>query len=353
MFYAKIAREISDISLYFLLFAGNMVQEYSYRCKDYSLLTPPFKKWVVVPLFKLVPRGIPANIITIFSNVFIYASLYLAYNQELLGSINLLIIPLFILFYLIGDHLDGMQAKNTGTGSALGEFCDHYHDSFNNGILMIVIFLLFDISNPYLVALMISISYMAHTVVFYEQFKTGWLIFEKVGSLEAVLFTIILVLLAYIPSVSLFYQLKWTGLTIITWVMLISTLGGLGTVIKTVIRLDDVTYAFWMYLISIVVIGYLSATMFSPFVVFIMLTLYSSVYIGKLMQGHLVDGLERSPGLFTPVALIIYYFTGFNTLIDFRLIIAIYLIIEVILVIYKTTKPLGQYWVWWNPRMKQ
>ena len=330
-----------------------MVQEYSYRCKDYSLLTPPFKKWIVEPIFRLIPRGIPANLITIFSNFFIYASLYLAYNKELLGRINLLVIPLFILLYLIGDHLDGMQAKNTGTGSALGEFCDHYHDSFNNGILMIVIFLLFDISDPYLVALLISISYMAHSVVFYEQFKTGWLIFEKIGSLEAVLFTITMVLLAYIPSVYLLYQMEWIGLTVIEWIMIISTLGAAGTLIKTIKRLENVTYAFWIYLISMAIIGYMLASMFSSFSIFLILTLYSSVYIGKLMQGHLVDGIERSPGLFTPAVLIILYFSNFSTWTDFRIVIALYLAINVMMVIYKTTRPLHQYWVWWNPKTKK
>jgi len=330
-----------------------MVREYSYRCKDYSLLTPPFKKWVVEPLFKLVPRGIPANIITIVSNLFIYASLYFAYNKEVLGSINWLVIPLFILLYLIGDHLDGMQAKKTGTGSALGEFCDHYHDSFNNGILMMVICLLFDISNPYIVAGLIGVSYLAHTVVFYEQYKTGWLIFEKIGSLEAVMLTIFLLISSYIPSVNSFYQLQYVGLTIIEWIMIASALGAVGTLIKTINRIEHINYAFWIFLVSVVISAYTSATMFSPFTIFIILTLYSSVYIGRLMQGHLIDGIERSPGLFTPILLIVLYFADFNYWTDFRIVIGAYLTLNVLMVIYKTTKPLRQYWVWWNPKTNE
>jgi len=246
-----------------------------------------------------------------------------------------------------------MQAKNTDTGSALGEFCDHYLDSFNNGILMIIILLLFDISNPYLVAALIGISYMAHTVVFYEQFKTGWLIFEKIGSLEAVFLTIVLMLLAYVPSVYLLYQMEWGGFTIIEWIMMMSAIGAVGTLIKTVKRLNDVTYGFWLYLVSILVIGYMSAAMFSAFVVFIILTLYSSVYIGRLMQGHLIDGIERSPGLFTPMLLIVLYFADFNSWTDFRIVIGAYLTLNVLIVIYKTTKPLSQYWVWWNPKTNE
>lgn len=328
-----------------------MVREYSYRCKDYSLLTPPFKKWIVEPVFKLVPRGIPANIITIVSNFFIYASLYLAYNKDLFGSINFLIIPLFILIYLIGDHLDGMQAKNTGTGSALGEFCDHYHDSFNNGVLLMVIFLLFDIANPYLVALVIGVSYIAHTVIFYEQFKTGWLIFEKIGSLEAVALTIILLISAYVPSVFQIYQAELiAGFTVIESIMIISTLGAVGTLVKTLGRIEHITYAFWLFIFTVLSVSFLSAMMYSAFVVFIVITLYSSVYIGKLMQGHLIDGIERSPGLFVPIILVILYLSDFGTWADFRVIISMYLLVSVVLLVYKTAKPLMHHWVWWNPK---
>ena len=328
-----------------------MVREYSYRCKDYSILTPPFKRWMVEPMYKLVPRGIPANIITLFSNLFIYAALYLAYYDELLGAVNFIVIPLFILIYLIGDHLDGMQAKHTGTGSALGEFCDHYLDSFNNGILLIVIFLLFDISDPYLVAALISVSYIAHTVVFYEQFKTGWLIFEKLGSLEAVALTIVLVLAAYFPSVFQFYQSELVlGFTVMESIMILSTVGAVGTLIKTLGRIEHITYAFWLFIITVLAVSFLSAAMYSSLVVFVIITLYSSVYIGKLMQGHLVDGIERSPGLFTPILLVLLYLTDFSGWTDFRIVISVYLFGSVALIVYKTFKPLSQYWVWWNPK---
>lgn len=331
-----------------------MIREYRYRCKDYSVLTPPFKKWIVEPVFKLVPRGIPANIITIISNLFIYASLFLAINRELLGQFNFLVIPLFIFIYLVGDHLDGMQAKNTGTGSALGEFCDHYLDAFNNGILLMVLFLLFDINNPYLVAAFISVSYIAHTVVFYEQFKTGWLIFEKIGSLEAVALTIFLLISAYFPSILQFYLSEaYFGLTIMELVMIGSTLGAVGTLIKTLGRIESVTYAFWLFIITVLSVSFLAASLYSSFTVFVIITLYGSVYIGKLMQGHLLDGIERSPGLFTPTLLAILYLTDFSAWTDFRIVIGLYLMGSIAMLVYKTFKPLSQYWVWWNPKTEQ
>src|SRR5688572_31878006 len=121
------------------------MRPYQYRCKDYSLVTPLFKKWVITPLIKIVPWVIPANIITLISNGFVYLALYLSLNAELAGNYTPLCISACLLLYLIGDHLDGMQAKRTGTGSALGEFCDHYLDAFNNGIIVYTMLVFFDV----------------------------------------------------------------------------------------------------------------------------------------------------------------------------------------------------------------
>ncbi|MBA4056856.1 MAG: CDP-alcohol phosphatidyltransferase, partial [Marivirga sp.] len=106
------------------------MRPYQYRCNDYSLLTPPFKQWIITPLINIIPWGIPANIITLISNAFVYLGLFAALNPETMGGFTPIFIGICLIIYLIGDHLDGMQAKRTKTGSALGEFCDHYLDAF-------------------------------------------------------------------------------------------------------------------------------------------------------------------------------------------------------------------------------
>src|SRR5690606_30469199 len=118
---------------------------------------------------------------------------------------------LTFILYLIGDHLDGMQAKRTKTGSALGEFCDHYLDAFNNGLIMFTMITVFDISHKPVVAGLLITSYLAHMAVFYEQYKTGWLTFEPVGSLEGVLLSSLLIALSAIPAVSDAFSYKVYG----------------------------------------------------------------------------------------------------------------------------------------------
>ena len=68
---------------------------YSYRCHDFSLLTPGFKKWLVAPLLPYIPWAVPANIITIVSNLFVYAGLFVALHLGLYSAATIHMLPKF------------------------------------------------------------------------------------------------------------------------------------------------------------------------------------------------------------------------------------------------------------------
>ncbi len=329
------------------------MRAYSYQCRDYSLLTPVFKKIFVNPVIGFIPWGVPANMITIISNSFFYWALYLSFNPSILGKSTYLVIPALLLAYLIGDHLDGAQAKRTKTGSALGEFCDHYLDAFNNGILMLILFNLFHIQHPWIMVGVLITSYWAHVVVFYEQFKTGWLIFEKLGSLEGVLIAIAMILASYIePIYSIFISEAFFGIMVMEFILILIALGAIVTMIKTLQRTPEKRYSIWMFIVILGFIGIVGQSLFTPWSLAIIITLYASQYLGKVMMGHLVDGIERSPGLFTPLFILIIsmapnFYSG-NTF----LIITFYLLVTIILIVYRTFQPLKQYWVWVNPKLE-
>src|SRR5688572_27202717 len=258
------------------------MRPYQYRCKDYSLVTPPFKQWIITPLIKFVPWAIPANIITLISNCFVYLALYISLNPDVTGKYSALIIAACLILYLIGDHLDGMQAKRTGTGSALGEFCDHYLDAFNNGVVMFTMIAVFGITHKPVVVGVIVISYWAHLAVFYEQFKTGWLTFEPVGSLEGVLLSAFLIALTAIEPVNvLFTQHVYQDYSLIEFVLIASSLGAVITFYKTWKRTPDVKMGFWIFTILSALTGTLTIPLFSSFELFVVLTLYCSLYIGR------------------------------------------------------------------------
>ena len=328
------------------------MRPYQYRCKDNSLLTPPFKQWIIAPLIKIVPWAIPANIITLISNCFVYLGLYIALNPEVTGKYTPLLIAACLLLYLIGDHLDGMQAKRTGTGSALGEFCDHYLDAFNNGIIVYTLLVVFKIHHPVITSSAIAISYVAHMAVFYEQFKTGWLTFEKIGSLEGVLLSSILIGLAFIDS---FYLSMTTpvfaGLSIGGLFIIGSAIGALSTFIQTFVRTPGVKAGYWIFILLLATLAITGLFTFNELQLFTVLTLYASLYIGKLMYGHLIDGIESQPDWALPVGLVLYFAFGSNNPDYIFWIGSAYLAARIMTLIVKTFSVLGIYWVWQNARV--
>jgi phosphatidylglycerophosphate synthase len=327
------------------------MRQYQYRSNDKSFLTPAFKQWIVAPLITYVPWAIPANIITFLSNGFVYLALYLTLRGEpVIDSITRLCIAICLLLYLIGDHLDGMQAKRTGTGSALGEFCDHYLDAFNNGIIVFIMLCVFQISSPYIICFTLVASYLAHLSVFYEQLKTGWLTFEKIGSLEGVLFALVAISLSSMPIVDEYLLRKVIFETsVYDLLMLTSSVGACLTFYTTYKRTPQVKYGFWFFAILLMVLAALSMAQFSNTQVFVIITLYASLYIGRIMRGHLIDGVERSSDLIAPLLLTATFFVSYRAPLDYSFfVISSYLTVCIIYLIVKTFSVLKTYWVWRN-----
>jgi hypothetical protein len=198
----------------------------------------------------------------------------------------------------------------------------------------------------------IAISYIAHMAVFYEQFKTGWLTFEKIGSLEGVLLSSILIGLSFIDS---FYVSMTTpvlaGLSVAGIFIIGSAIGALSTFIQTFVRTPGVKGGYWIFIILLATLAITGLFTFSELQLFTILTLYGSLYIGKLMYGHLIDGIESQPDWTLPVALILYSVFGLNNPDYIFWIGSAYLAARIITLIVKTFSVLGIYWVWQNARV--
>lgn len=325
------------------------MRPYQYRCNDYSMLTPLFKQWIITPLIRFVPWVIPANIITIISNLFVYLALFVSLRPHWLGDGTPLFIASCFIIYLVGDHLDGAQAKRTGTGSALGEFCDHYLDAFNNGIIVFIMLNTFAIHHPGVTVSIIAISYLAHMSVFYEQFKTGWLTFERIGSLEGVMLSALLIGLSTVDS---FYSLMTYRIaetfSVAEAVIAGSTFGALLTFIQTARRTPDIQRGYWIFALLLSVAGISGIYVLDNFQSFVILTLYASLYIGWIMYGHLIDGQERQTDLVAPALLLVCAITQVSEYVFW--LTSLYLAARIVHLVFKTFSTLGVYWVWQNVR---
>ena len=325
-----------------------MIPEYQYRVHDDSLMTPVFKKWVVAPLFRFIPWWIPANIITIFSNLLVYVALFLALTE---CSGRFVLIPILILGYAIGDHLDGMQAKRTGTSSALGELCDHYLDIFNNGIVIYMVCLTFQMTNPVLVAFFLTAAYLPHAVIFYEQFSTKWLYFEKFGSLESLLILLLCILLSAIEPV---YRLALTpavyGFTVAEFLFVLSSVGVLITVVRVIRRAHVADSWFYLFCAFLIAVACLTTTFLPSTAIFFIITTYSGLYIGNLQRGHLADGKKRFPDVLVPLFIAAAFAFEFLRQPVFLWGLYIYLVCHTLWIAGSSFRILRGFWVWKNPQ---
>jgi ethanolaminephosphotransferase len=322
---------------------------YKYRVKDYSIVTPWFRETIVQPLIAYIPRRIPANYITIGSNLFMFAALLLSmFSGE--NRFVFLVVPILVLSYVIGDHLDGMQAKRTGTSSALGEFFDHFLDIFNNGILVMIVCSLMNVS-PWIFVICLTVSYIAHSAIFFEQLKTGWLVFEKFGALEAVIFILFIISSFYfVPVQSLLVSPVFMQVTYFELFMLVSAAIALITWIKTLLRIKILNVNYISFLIAIIVIMAVLIPVGNSVVAFGIITLFSIVYIGNNQRSHLTGLPENWPDFIVPVILAISFYTDFY-FENITTIVLIYLAGRVLWIAYTTISILRQYWVWRNPEM--
>ena len=332
-----------------------MIPEYNYRVHDYSIITPAFKKWVVEPLFRFIPWRLPANIITIFSNLLLYAALFMALTEcPSDRSIRLVLIGLLIFFYAIGDHFDGMQAKRTGTSSALGELCDHYLDIFVNGILVYILCLVFHITNPILVAFLLWTGYLPHAATFYEQFSTKWLYFEKIGSLESILMFSSFIMISAIDTVYQTAQtLSFGGLTIIEIVFVVLSFGALITFVKVVLRAAITDAGFWMFCLLMTLVACIATVFLLPGAIFYVIVAYSGLYIGNLQRGHLADGKKRMPDVIVPVFMTAMLFFEVLRQPIFLWCMYIHLACATFLISGNAFWLLRGFWVWKNKRISE
>jgi ethanolaminephosphotransferase len=330
-----------------------MIPEYKYQVIDNSILTPVFKDRVVKPFIRFIPWWLPANIITVGSNIFMIGALLIALFEFSTITVRFISSAILIMLYAIGDHLDGMQAKRTKTSSALGEFFDHFLDAFNTGILLLTVLTLFGITNPGVFAFVLLTSYLAHASMVFEQYKTGWLIFDKIGSLEALLFTFVLLLLSSIPSVfGLLTSTLFLNLKVIEVLVLSTAIGSLSTLFTTIFRAHIAGFRFYFFCGMLIFTAIFSFSMFSNVVSSFIITLYAGYFMGNLMRGHLADGIERMPDIVAPLILATGFFAGISTFPYFIVVLFLYFFLVIIRLITGTIFTLRAFWVWKNPSIE-
>ena len=175
---------------------------YVYRCEDRSVLLGPYKR-TIVPLWGwCIPRWLPANMITLGSSACMWLVFGLSLNVSAFSTTTVVLATLVLTqAYLAYDHLDGMQAKATGTSSALGEYLDHSLDTYHGAILTLSAFALIGTFPTWLLLVVLWSGFMAFAATMVEEKERGAIFFGWFGTIEAIFLFVLFYLSCLIPGV--------------------------------------------------------------------------------------------------------------------------------------------------------
>lgn len=320
------------------------MENYTYRFDNRSLLTRGFVTAFVKPLNEVFPGSWRAHYFSVISHFSVYLALYFSYAEVLPYSLDLVVIPVLLFLYLLADKLDGFRARANHTDSAIGEFVDHFFDIFNRGSLIYIAVNTFGLSHAWVLIGSITLLALVKAAKYYGQYKTGLFVTDKIGAFELTALLGVLMLLSfYGPVFDFLSRPDISGYTFIEGLLVLCITGGLISCMRALMRIPYITYGFWLFVVLAAVVAGTSITIFSSTAAGVITLLYGGLYSGKLLMGQLTDGIERSPGLFTPLLLLIHAFTHYFNSNYVFFVLALYLLISLLLVIFRTFRFLRKY----------
>ncbi len=171
--------------------------KYAYKSVNNSLINAFYKRYWLPHVFKLIPEKMSANLISIVGSAGAWVA-FLLLSGLLFGPMSAVgrrspwlfgLAALFIFFYHTMDNLDGMQARRLGSTGPLGEFVDHWFDSFNSFLLPLGIALAFPVIPPAFVAASTLLCCLADWLSARSVRNSGVLVFNPISSEEALAFS--------------------------------------------------------------------------------------------------------------------------------------------------------------------
>lgn len=324
---------------------------YVYRCEDRSVLLETYKR-TVVPLWRWwVPRWLPANMITLGSSACMWVACGLSLNAAAFGPTTLVLAFLALTqCYLAYDHIDGMQAKATGTSSALGEYFDHSLDTYHGAILTLTTFALLGAPPFAVVLVLLSAGFAAFAATMVEQKERGELVFGWFGTLESMLLFSGFYVSCLIPAVRVWWTAPLYAGWPAYWILIVAgSLGCIGTAVECLRRIGRVPAALAAFvalnLILAVALGRSAAP--QGWVIAAML-LHGGDYVGRVIGSHLL----RRPNVWPDFAAPLLAVAGlFGPSWIFALLLA-WLALRWTRGVYRVVWPLRGGWRWQNPPAK-
>jgi phosphatidylglycerophosphate synthase len=182
---------------------------------------------------KLVPARASANAVSMLGNLGV-ATAFLVLSGLLLGPMPVFgrnhpwifgVVAFCLFFYQTLDALDGIQARRTGSSGPLGEFVDHWFDSFNAFLIPLGFGLAFT-SVPYIVLVVLTLLLsMTDWALLRSIRKTDTMVFPAVSTEEGQVIVQLFCLAVWIFGYDLWNNPVLLGHSVIFWVYIAGIVG--------------------------------------------------------------------------------------------------------------------------------
>ncbi len=163
-----------------------LAEKYHYELDERSVTQHWLTDHIWVPLARRIPPWVRPNTITAAGAVFMLASLVFVRLALAGNRWGFLGAALCTLVYFTCDNVDGPHARRTGQTSHLGEFLDHWLDSFNGAVIAMGTALCLGVSGWLLLVYVAGVA-LSYFATIWEQHQTGTFHSERLGSNEAIL----------------------------------------------------------------------------------------------------------------------------------------------------------------------
>ncbi|MGP1414727.1 MAG: CDP-alcohol phosphatidyltransferase family protein [Treponema sp.] len=325
--------------------------EYKYDAHDASLMTPFLYRFFISPMLRIVPYQIPANIITIVANSCVLVSFIIAGMGYYKGNFDFyFLIPILCFLYLVGDCFDGVQARRTKTCSPLGEYFDHFLDSFVTGLLTGTLLFALRSTSPIVLIFPFQALYLGQIGTFWERLKKGVMSFGLISTSEGVMAIAIPSFLVSIPLVQRLIVVNKLifSLSIMDLILLVAFFFAGVAGVKAIIASKKYSFKLLLHVIfsSFITISCVYFG-FSILLTTLLTTFYNAFFISPLLSAISTGKEEKFPDLILPLLFVLYFFMK-----DWQSIISIaqliYIVGRVVLRFSIFVFENRQYWVWKN-----
>lgn len=323
-----------------------------YEFTDASVARPLLTRLWFARLFPLLPRWLAANVLTLLSTGSLLAVLVGALLVDRIGATWFALLQLLcIQLYVAGDHLDGMQAKATGTTSPLGDFLDHHCDYWAGCILVFAWCAMLGAADTLLAPLMTLLMVTGFTTTYAERALHRRLHFTSWGTLEAIVISTLFYGTWAVPGVRAWWSVPlwpegWPRHAVVTVVGCIMAAGVSVTIVR---RLQGLPWRVGLQLAALVALAlWAQRAAVHPVWGWLLVAAVGAEMVARLMHAHSSTAGQPGPTWSALAGASVLWVLPVPTSLLAAKLLGVWIGLRYVLTLRRIVLGWQHHWVWFN-----